>query len=104
MERHVVRRFHELTDSLGLSRIRLYDLWRTCVTFLHAMGVPLGVIKDIVGHSQISVTMNYYTDTHDSSRQDAAQRLDEALGRPQGESINRGNTAEEKMRVEKPKR
>ena len=79
-ERYVVRKFHDLTEQLGLPQMRLYDLRRTCVTLLHAMGVPANVIKDIVGHSQISVTMDYYTDTHDTSRVDAARVLDAALG------------------------
>ncbi len=79
-ERYVVRRFHELTDSLELPALRLYDLRRSCVTFLHAMGVPPNVIKDIVGHSQISVTMDHYTDTLDESREEAARVLDAAFG------------------------
>lgn len=79
-ERHVVRRFHELTEQLELPRLRLYDLRRTCVTFLHAMGVPVGVIKDIVGHSQVSVTLDYYTDTLDPSREEAARILESILG------------------------
>ena len=83
-ERHVARRFHQLTEQLCLPHIRLYDLRRTCVTFLHAMGVPANVIKDIVGHSQISVTMDYYTDTHDPSRGEAARILDAALGKQFG--------------------
>ena len=80
-ERHVVRRFHQLTDQLGLPAIRLYDLRRTCITVLHAQGVPLAVIKDIVGHSQISVTADYYTDTHDPSRDEAARMMNAALSR-----------------------
>src|SRR5262249_4296044 len=53
-ERYVVQQFHELTTRLQLPRLRLYDMRRTCVTFLHALGVPTNVIKDIVGHCQIS--------------------------------------------------
>ena len=79
-ERYVVRRFHELTERLGLPHVRLYDLRRTCVTLLHAMGVPANVIKDIVGHSQIAVTMDYYADTHDPSKTEAARIMDVALG------------------------
>ena len=78
-ERYVVRRFHQLTDELNLPAIRLYDLRRTCITVLHAQGVPLAVIKDIVGHSQISVTADYYTDTHDPSRDEAARLINAAL-------------------------
>jgi integrase len=83
-ERWVVQRFHDLTERLELPRMRLYDLRRSCVTFLHAMGVPPNVIKDIVGHSQISVTMDYYTDTHDTSREEAARILDAAFGNHSG--------------------
>ncbi|MCT9934127.1 tyrosine-type recombinase/integrase [Planotetraspora sp. A-T 1434] len=40
--------------------MRFHDLRHTCVTLLFNLGVPPQVVRDIVGHSDIEVTMTIY--------------------------------------------
>lgn len=60
--------------------MRLHDLRHSCASLLVAEGVNLKVVQDILGHSQISVTADTYAHVARPSRQDAASRIDSALG------------------------
>jgi integrase len=43
-----------------IPRVRLHDLRHTAATLLLAQGVSARVLMDVLGHSQIGVTMNIY--------------------------------------------
>jgi integrase len=45
-----------------------------------AQGVPPRVVMDVLGHSQIGVTMNLYTKVIPVLVDDAARAMDRALG------------------------
>jgi integrase len=59
--RNLNRTFTKLCDDAGIRRVRLHDLRHMCATILRALGVDARVIMEVLGHSQISVTMNIYT-------------------------------------------
>jgi integrase len=42
-------------------RVRLHDLRHTAATLLLAQGVPARVVMEMLGHSQIGVTVNIYS-------------------------------------------
>jgi integrase len=42
--------------------------------------VPLRVVMDVLGHSQINMTANTYGHVFDSALRDAADAIDRALG------------------------
>jgi integrase len=46
------------SQCLGLPRIRLYDLRHTCATMLLTQGVAAKVVQEMLGHSQIAMTMD----------------------------------------------
>ena len=77
--RNDYRSFQLLITKAGLRKIRLHDLRHTAATLLLAQGVPARVVMEILGHSQISVTMNTYTHVDTSLTQVAADRMQEAL-------------------------
>lgn len=54
------RSWSPLRKSLGLDGTRFHDLRHTCVTLLLSMGIPPNVVREIVGHSDIGVTMEIY--------------------------------------------
>jgi integrase len=56
-----------------------HDLRHTCATLLLAQGVPARVVMEILGHSQIAVTMNTYTHVLPELQRAAADRMDEAF-------------------------
>lgn len=58
--RNVTKRFQDLLEDAGLDRRRFHDLRHSCGSFLTARGVHPRLIMEILGHSQISTTMNTY--------------------------------------------
>jgi integrase len=77
--RNDYRSFQRIIRNAGLRRIRLHDLRHTAASVLLAQGVPARVVMEILGHSQISVTLNTYTHVDTSLTQDAADRMEQAL-------------------------
>ncbi|MER7664850.1 site-specific integrase [Streptomyces sp. NPDC096193] len=79
--RNLSRSFERVTDDAGLPRIRLHDARHGCATLLFAAGVPARVVMEILGHSQIAVTMNIYTHVSDDNRREAMGHMDRLLQR-----------------------
>ncbi len=71
--------FRKLTERAGVPPIRLHDLRHSCATFLAQQGVPPRTMMDILGHSDLSTTMQIYTHVLDEGKQDAMQRMDALL-------------------------
>ena len=68
-----------LLARAGLPRIRLHDLRHSAASLLLALDVPLKVIQEIMGHSNISVTANTYAHTMSSLHVDAMDKLGRLL-------------------------
>jgi integrase len=77
--RNDARQFKALCERAGIQPYRLHDLRHTAATLLIAQGQHARVIMEVLGHSQISVTMNTYGHVMDSQLRDAADAVDEAL-------------------------
>ncbi len=81
---NVVRHFKSVLRKAGLpGTVRFHDLRHSCATLLIAQSVHLSVIKDILGHTQISTTANVYGHVLPDIQRAATARLDDVLG-PQG--------------------
>jgi integrase len=65
---------------LGLPKVVLHDLRHSAATILHAQGVPLEVIADILGHSTVRVTQDLYRHRVPQLQRDAADVMERALG------------------------
>lgn len=59
--------------------LRLHDLRHAFATFLRDTGADLTLIKETLGHSQISITADLYTHVLLPAQIDAAATLDAAL-------------------------
>lgn len=77
--RNAVRKFHGLLKKAGLGRFRFHDLRHSCASLLLAQGVPPRTIMDILGHSQISLTMDTYSHVMSAMIRDAADLMDSIL-------------------------
>ena len=77
--RNVYRHFQRALDKAGLPRKRFPDLRHTCATLLLAQGVHPRVVMDILGHSQIALTMDTYSHVIPALQREAAGRMDALL-------------------------
>src|SRR5262249_21668358 len=74
--RNVTTYFHRLLDKAELPSIRFHDLRHTCASLLLAQGVPLRVVMETLGHSQISLTADTYTHVMPVLQREAADRME----------------------------
>lgn len=77
--RNDAREFKALCERAGIPPYRVHDLRHTAATLLIAQGQHARVVMEVLGHSQIAVTMNVYGHVMDSQLRDAADAVDEAL-------------------------
>jgi len=76
---HVSRPFKALLAVAGLPPMRYHDLRHGAASLMAAQGVPARVAMEILGHSQISTTMNIYAHVAPELGRDAAERIGAAL-------------------------
>ncbi len=76
----VTKHLQELAHSAQIRALRFHDLRHTCATLLLAQQVPARVVMELLGHSQISLTMNLYSHVIPALRKEAAERMEVALG------------------------
>ena len=67
--------------AAGLRVVRLHDARHGCATLLTAAGVAPRVIMEILGHSQISITMDVYTHVVHDTQREAISHMDRLLKR-----------------------
>jgi integrase len=77
--RNLNRSFDALCARAGIRRLRVHDLRHTCASLLLAQGVAPRVVMEILGHSQIAVTMNIYSHVLPAVEREAADRMNAAL-------------------------
>ena len=70
-QRHVT-----IIASVIAPDLSLYCMRHTYCTDLQAAGVPINVARDLMGHSDISLTAKIYTHMRDDIMEDAAARID----------------------------
>lgn len=82
----VTHHLQKLLARAGLRHQRFHDLRHACASLLLAQGVSARVVMDLLGHSQISLTLNTYSHVVPSLREDAADRMDSLLTRALAEA------------------
>ena len=76
---HVRSRFYSLLRLAGLPQMRYHDLRHGAASLMVAQGVPARVAMEMLGHAQISTTMNIYTHVAPELQKDAAEKMAGAL-------------------------
>ncbi len=74
------RSWSQIRRTAGLGATRVHDLRHTCVTLLLDLGAPPHVVREIVGHSDIEVTMTIYAHVSLEEKRKALAKLGEVLG------------------------
>ena len=80
-DRKVLSEFTKLVAAARLPRQRFHDLRHACVSLLGAQGVPLKVISELVGHSDIRLTQNLYQHVFQPAKREAANKMDDLFDR-----------------------
>ena len=79
--RRVIEQFHSALEDAGIRRIRFHDLRHSCATLLLVQGVSPPVVMEVLGHSEIALTMNAYSHVVPELQYEAAQRMQAILDR-----------------------
>ncbi|TFV67228.1 UNVERIFIED_ORG: site-specific integrase [Bacillus sp. AZ43] len=73
------RAWRTLLAAAGVRQARLHDARHTAASLLLQQGVPARVVMEILGHSQIGLTLGTYSHVVPALAEDAARRMGEAL-------------------------
>jgi integrase len=71
--------FKQLLKEAGLPDIRFHDLRHSSATMLLSLGVHPKVVQEILGHCQISMTMDIYSHVLPTMQREAMSKLNDAL-------------------------
>ena len=71
--------FKKLLKQAGLPNIRFHDLRHSTATMLLSMGVHPKVVQELLGHNQISMTMDIYSHILPTVQKYAMSKLKDAL-------------------------
>ncbi|MSQ14883.1 MAG: site-specific integrase [Dehalococcoidia bacterium] len=75
----VTHGFQKFLARSGLPKVAFHSLRHSAATLLLVQGVPARAIMEVLGHSQISVTMNTYAHILPAMQQEAAAKMDAIL-------------------------
>ena len=79
--RNLQRHFKSLLERVGLPKsVRFHDLRHTCATLLLRQGVNPKFVQELLGHADISLTLNVYSHVLPDMGDAAAGAMDDAIG------------------------
>ncbi len=73
------RQWQALIQRAGVPPARLHDARHTAATVMLSLGVPARVAMQVLGHSQISLTLGTYSHVMPELAEDAAARVGKEL-------------------------
>ena len=74
--------FKPLLAKAGLPHIRLHDLRHSTATLLLTIGVHPKIVQELLGHSQIFVTLDIYSHILPTLQKEAMQQFNDVLAYP----------------------
>ena len=78
-ENLVKRSFKPLLERAGLPPIRFHDLRHTCATLLLSKGVNPKIVQEMLGHANISVTLDTYSHVLPDMQEVAVAAMDDVF-------------------------
>lgn len=76
----LLRQFARVLEDAQLPHMRFHDLRHSAATILISMGVPANVVQELLGHSDVSITLGVYGSVVPSMRKDVADKMDGLFG------------------------
>jgi integrase len=71
--------FKSVLKKAGFPPMRFHDLRHSAATILLSMGIHPKVVQELLGHNQISMTMDIYSHVLPTMQKDAMERMNDAL-------------------------
>ncbi|GHO88054.1 tyrosine-type recombinase/integrase [Dictyobacter formicarum] len=75
------KHFKKLLKDASLPDMRFHDLRHSAATLLLCMGIPAKVVQEILGHSDIKMTMNVYSHVLPAMHQEVVDKMDNLFGK-----------------------
>jgi integrase len=69
-------KFERLLKCVGLPHIRFHDLRHTCATLMLCEGVHIKIVQELLGHADVTITLNTYSHLLPSMSGEAAGAMD----------------------------
>jgi integrase len=73
------RSWGRICQAAGIDNVRFHDIRHTCVSLLLDLKVPPHIVREIVGHSDIEVTMTIYAHASLDEKRKALSALSDTL-------------------------
>jgi integrase len=78
---NVTHRFQQTRERAGLPPLRLHDLRHTAATLMLQEGVHPSVVREMLGHSTVMLTLGTYSHVMPNMQREAATKLDRLFAR-----------------------
>ncbi len=72
--------FKRMLKAAGLPDVRFHDLRHGAATVLLAVGVPLKVVSELLGHSSVAITADIYAHVLPEMQQEVVRKMDDLYG------------------------
>ena len=82
------RHMKTLLQRAGLPSIRFHDLRHTCASLLLANGVPMEQVKEWLGHSEISTTVDIYGHLQYATKKQSAAAIEQDIVAPMLQNLS----------------
>ncbi len=78
-KRNMFRYYKRFLKQAGLPDIRFHDLRHSAATLMPQQGVSAKVVQQVLGHADITLTLNTYSQVSPTMQAEAAAKVDELL-------------------------
>lgn len=75
----MTQKWNRFMEAKGLPHVRLHDLRHSCATAMIGAGVDPKTVQQVLGHSDVSITMNIYAHCTSAMSKKAAETMDKVL-------------------------
>ncbi|NNU88714.1 site-specific integrase [Geobacillus sp. MR] len=76
---YLTRKFRETVKTLNVKQINLHGLRHTAATLLMKLGVHVKIVSDILGHSRVQVTLDYYSHSNEEMMRQSTNELEQHI-------------------------
>jgi integrase len=87
---YLLRVFKKVLGEAGIPQMHFHDLRHSAATILLSMGVHVKVIQELLGHSDIDITLGLYSHLLPSMQQEVVDRWEGVFGQSDNETEQRG--------------